>query len=213
MAAHGFSDEHLSDGWRRLRAATEIRTDVRARATSPDRRVAIDSFENRWFPLAKAALQHRHPQVHDFLFLNLPQKTGDEVALTVATFVRRVRQLERGVPELPEAAVARALLAERGLLEETLGEVEILITSLEMLEPMAPASTSREQQRVADEQLWAWYLEWSTVARLAVTDRRYLRALGFGRRGSKATDDEEEPSSGIPAAGSVVGSAAAKAVG
>ena len=27
--------------------------------------------------------------------------------------------------------------------------------------------------------MWAWYLEWSTIARRAITDRRLLRQLGF----------------------------------
>jgi hypothetical protein len=27
--------------------------------------------------------------------------------------------------------------------------------------------------------LWGWYLEWSAIARVAVRDRRLLRALGF----------------------------------
>lgn len=45
----------------------------------------------------------------------------------------------------------------------------------------------------AEEKLWAWYLEWSTIARTAITDRRLLKMLGFLRSsGAKAEEEELE---------------------
>jgi hypothetical protein len=38
--------------------------------------------------------------------------------------------------------------------------------------------------------MWSWYLEWSTLARVAISDRRLLRSLGF-RRSARADGGEE----------------------
>jgi hypothetical protein len=41
--------------------------------------------------------------------------------------------------------------------------------------------------------MWAWYLEWSTIARQVITDRKLLRSMGFLRKdGRDATADEVE---------------------
>ena len=37
----------------------------------------------------------------------------------------------------------------------------------------------RKARKAAEEAMWAWYLEWSTIARHAISDRNLLRALGF----------------------------------
>lgn len=44
----------------------------------------------------------------------------------------------------------------------------------------------------AEDALWSWYLEWSTIARTVITDRRLLRRLGFLRvvRGANGTEEE-----------------------
>jgi hypothetical protein len=59
---------------------------------------------------------------------------------------------------------------------------------------VAPGETSSPEQRRAalaraEAAVWAWYLEWSQIARVAVTQRASLRELGLlsVRRGE---DDE-----------------------
>jgi hypothetical protein len=87
----------------------------------------VDDWENLWFPVAKAALGHRYPEVERHLFLNLVQTDGPEVVLTVATFVRRLEALpEQG----DEAAAARALLERRGLTSEVVGEAKALLSDI-----------------------------------------------------------------------------------
>lgn len=44
--------------------------------------------------------------------------------------------------------------------------------------------------------MWNWYLEWGEMARIAISDRRLLRQLGFlgpkrGARNVEAGEDEE----------------------
>jgi hypothetical protein len=73
-------------------------------------------------------------------------------------------------------------------------------------------ATSTVIDQAADEaaeaELWAWYLEWSTIARTVVTNRRHLRALGFlqNARGEiveapleEEPTEDDEPASPAPA--------------
>lgn len=48
------------------------------------------------------------------------------------------------------------------------------------------------RQQAAEEALWAWYLEWGGIARLVVSDRRALRAMGFLSRRRAGGDEAEE---------------------
>ena len=52
--------------------------------------------------------------------------------------------------------------------------------------------------------MWAWYLEWSKIARVAIKNRALLRQLGFlsARRG------EEEEETETPGTGTGTGTAA-----
>jgi hypothetical protein len=69
---------------------------------------------------------------------------------------------------------------------------------------------TRRQREQAERALWDWYLEWGGIARVCITDRRLLRALGFlspGRPGRSVGDDagaaESTPPSPLPAAAPV----------
>jgi hypothetical protein len=48
---------------------------------------------------------------------------------------------------------------------------------------------SKEEQDAeterAEAEMWAWYQEWGTIARMAVSDRSLLRLLGIGRPGRR----------------------------
>lgn len=51
------------------------------------------------------------------------------------------------------------------------------------------APVSIVEREAAEKSMWSWYLEWSTIARVAIKERYILRALGFRR---KQTADEAE---------------------
>ncbi len=179
LAPHGFQVADLEEGWSLLRRASETRLDVVPVPSAPAGVYEeLDAFENKWFPICKAALDRSYPKVSERVFLNLRQTSGLEVSVSVSTFVRRVRDLEQGGSG--DDSAARDLLARRGLSEAVLGAAEGLLKSLEV-EPRAPAVPSPNPQDVlaAEEAMWAWYLEWSIIARQAVHDRRLLRSLGF----------------------------------
>ena len=53
------------------------------------------------------------------------------------------------------------------------------------------SATDTTARLKAERDLWSWYLEWSRIARVAVTRRASLRQLGFVAPRVDPTDDEE----------------------
>jgi hypothetical protein len=160
-------------------------------------------------------LQRHYPRVADQLFLNLSQTEGAEVVVSVGTFIERMAQMAEGAePYGPEGPEARALLARRGLTAERVAEAEAQLDQLGTIrEQLQPQPTAEEQEQ-AGRELWAWYLEWSSIARAAIRDRRLLRTLGFlqSRRSSASDvedgddalvdeDDSDEPDAPVAAPG------------
>jgi len=198
MMRYGFSQKHLDVGWDGLRDVTRVRLGKQKTIRDPQAIVVLDKFENVWFVVSKATLQHRYPQVHDALFRNLKQSGGDSVALTVMTFLLRLREMEAGEGEYGEDGPrARDELRARGLTDEIVAEAQSHVESLtEWTEPDEEETDTSKEQEESEERMWAWYLEWSSIARVALTDRRLLRSLGYlsTKKGSRGGDDLDEDS-------------------
>ena len=61
------------------------------------------------------------------------------------------------------------------------------------------AAPTEEDLAAAEADLWAWYKEWSGIARVVVTERNLLRKMGFlgtrrasGEEGDEAADEDLE---------------------
>jgi len=156
----------------------------------------LDAWENQWFPIAQAALERRFPAVHARFFLNLTQTEGPEVAITVRTFVDRYDELGAGDAKYgAEAKKAQELLISRGVTVAVITEAKDLLSKLSRVaEPAEGVSPDQQEAELekAEADMWAWYIEWSKIARIAVKQRALLKQLGFlvARRG---TDEEDEP--------------------
>jgi hypothetical protein len=213
LAAHGFSQADWEEGWQKLQAAAGRWLPPGPDAAGhPSIIPELDAWENRWFPVAEAALRHRHPAVADKVFLNLGQASGLAVVITVSTFVQRLRALEQEAT----ASEALALLRKRGLTEQVLGHAETLLDGLGDVAPsslIADAYAAELARREpAEAALWAWYLEWAKIARNTIHDRNLLRVLGVVRPSAKSdplpeTDEDPPldpplpaPASSVPAA-------------
>jgi hypothetical protein len=191
LAAYGFDDHQLDEGWRLLRNVTGGRLGAVGR-NDPALITQLDEWENRWFVVADATLRRHNPAVADAVFLNLSRTTGPEVIVSVSTFIDRLDALGDG----EDAKAARARLAQRGLNEAVLAEARTLLgalTTVQVEEPTGPLDEAG--MLAAEEELWGWYLEWSAIARMAIPDRRMLALLGFTRttaRSSAAEETEED---------------------
>ena len=204
LARYGFTQAELDQGWKYLRQVVGEKLDVTAPTSAdPAALGELDRWENRWFPIASATLGHNYPKVYERVFRNLIQTEGMEVIVSVGTFLGRLKELDKSDDE---SRAARSLLEKRGLTAPVVAQAETLLKALHTVQP-APAvdiEAARKAQAVAEDAMWAWYLEWSTIARTAISDSRLLRSLGFGRpvrRGAAAEDDTDTDGNDTPPAG------------
>jgi len=191
LAAYGFSQEDLDEGWALLRAVTGERLSVTPIPAPPDPALldVLDGWENKWLEIAEATLRRNFADVRDEVFLNLSRTSGRDVVISVDTFVTRVEALENGTQRHKEA---RALLEKRGLTQATIQEAKDLLAKLGTITPLELPKLDPVKAKEAEDALWAWYLEWSAIARSAIHDPRLLRALGFLRTTSKGGVDAED---------------------
>ncbi|WP_437743783.1 hypothetical protein WMF39_01530 [Sorangium sp. So ce1504] len=138
------------------------------------------------------------------MFRNLAQTEDAAVLVSVGTFVERweklARSKEKGGPDA-QGDEARKMLTKRGLTKTVVDEAKELLARAGRLEPTAedpPATATDEDFDTAEQELWDWYLEWSTIVQTAIKDRRLLRELGFRRasasRAAPASEDANEES-------------------
>ncbi len=201
LAKFGFDAEDLAKGWQLLSALTRGRLDGAAAPVDASLVDRIDAWENVWFPVADATLASNAPEAHAFVFHNLSQTSGPAVIVSVGTLVQRIEKLEsavsRGGLGGPGHA-ARQLLVKRGLTDDVLGDVKTLLETVTMPEDVAEPDIDTDASDEAERALWAWYLEWSAIARVAIKDRRLLRRCGF-LKSDKSAPDETPPAKPVTA--------------
>lgn len=195
LAPHGFSQKVLDEGWARLQRLTSDRLQLSSTLVDPRLLGALDAWENRWYPIIEVVLRTNFPDVHAKVFQNLSQTEGSEVLLSVRTLLDRLETIEKPADEGglgKKGRDARKLLEERGAGERTFSEARELIAQIGSIAEPPPGSIDAEAAKAAEEGLWSWYLEWSGIARVAIRDRRMLRALGFLRTVRKPSGEEED---------------------
>lgn len=185
LQRYGFDQAALDEGWTLLRQTATVQLDAPPRQLTREDVERLDAWENLWFPIAGAVLQRHHREVHATVFHKLRQTYGNEVVLSVGTFVTRIDALAgSGHGE------ALATLARHGLTEEVLAEARDLLTGVMQPPPVERAEDDDPAVAAAAQQaMWAYYLLWSAIARSTISDRRLLRKLGFLR---KQRDGEED---------------------
>jgi hypothetical protein len=210
LGQHGFKQEDLDEGWDLLRKITRTRLDVLVEDApiDPDALRALDDWENKWFAIAQATLKRRALKVHDWLFRNLSQTEGVAVIVSVGTFVERWEQLEKAEKDggLGSAGKeAKKILDSRGLTKETIHAAKALLKKLGQVDgPLPDLEKSAAEEGTfegAEKALWAWYIEWSKIARTAIKQRPLLRQLGFlrvttGGKEEEVPDEEPEDETG-----------------
>ena len=194
LTSSGFTQADFDEGWALLRGLKEVRLAKLPAPANPRTLADLDTWENRWFGIAKATLARHHPAIHDKVFLNLAQASGVDVITSVSTFLTRLGEL--GQSSDADAQAARTLLATRGLTVDVVADAQRLLDELGTIRQPPPPSTEDPAAIAAREAaLWAWYLEWSRIAQSQITDRNVLRQLGFlgpARRPGGGTSDEPD---------------------
>jgi hypothetical protein len=200
LQAHGFDDADLAEGWSNLQAVCGGRLGAPiVQRLDPEALRSLDAWENRWFPIVRATLEHRFPKLAEKVFANLAQTEGLAVVVSVSTLIERIDAL---AAEGDEGRRASELLAKRGLTAAELADVRAQLERMRTIPDTAPAAFDEARAAelgAAEKRLWDWYLEWSQIARQSVHSRQLLRELGF-LQGVGGNDDHEEPVETAPAA-------------
>lgn len=191
LAAHGFTKADVAEGWALLQRTTRSDLDL-GPAPAFDKRSerGLKAWESTWFPIVKATLARRSPKAAEWLFL---EGNEDAHALGVKVFLTRWDKLGMSGREGlgAEGRRVKALLRERGLTDDVIAEARVWFTpgakALGAVADDAPGAFAD-----AEKELWAWYVEWSTIARASITDARLLRALGFRARGAGSDDEASD---------------------
>lgn len=195
LTGYGFKQEDMEEGWSLINALGKGKLAVLPNGPRDmETLLKLDAWENQWFPIAQAALDRRFPALSARFFLNLTQTEGPEVAITVRNFVDRYDDLAAGNDKYgPEAKRAQDLLTQRGVTPAIIKEAKDMLTKLtHVAEPAEPVSVEEQEAALeaAELAMWAWYIEWSKVARIAIKQRPLLRQLGF--LSVKRVGEEEE---------------------
>ena len=127
--------------------------------------------------------------------------------LGISLLIERLAELDKATDQTSKDA--RALLTSRGVTDAVLNQAKGYLTeaTIPAEETVTPAEEINAAIEEAETALWAWYLEWSKIARVAVKDGRLLARLGFGGRGRGGKEEEEEAET-TPVAGAPGGGAA-----
>lgn len=224
LQTRGYTDAEHAHGWSLLHAIDPSIGRPALASTQSDAAVReafaqIDAWDNENLPIADAALSHRAPEAHAFLFANdLAPAEGAESVRVVTTFLDRVDALEahakgddakpskkaaRGdeTPTAPPLTKAQAraaveVLTARGIHEaERKRAREWLSVLSKGVSPQddGPSAASAAERQAALEALYRWLNEWSTIARKVITRRDHLIALGIAtKKTSKKTSAKKD---------------------
>jgi hypothetical protein len=139
-------------------------------------------------------LKRHHPEVHAKVFLNLSQTQGNQVVVSVGTLVERI-------DALPATGQGEALatLIRHGVTNQVLDDARGMLAQLRLSPPVEEPPEGDEPviDPAAEDAMWSYYLQWSVIARRAISDRRLLRQLGF-LRSQRGGDDEASPGNEAP---------------
>ncbi len=201
----GFTEVELREGAQLLAAALNGRLDeTPSKESKVSLRKELKRFAREWLSVVRHALERHYPEVADRLLAGLTWTEGADTANLVTILLQRLEEMDDATGVYGEAGPrARAVLAARGLTAEVVAEITSTLHTLgefngteDELESAQP--DPRAELRKAEEAAWAWYREWSGIARAVITDKGALYKLGFGRkpRGLAAADEGESSSDG-----------------
>jgi hypothetical protein len=174
LAEAGYDQAVAEEGWALVHTHADARLGIRALLSSDDLEL-LDALENRSFPIVKAALARHFPEVHDEVFLNLPRASGRDLIVTVKLFIERIEVAYGG----PDGGAVAELLATRGFTSDVVAEAKSLLARLTTLAETSDGVQVAVDLEATEAAMWAWYLEWSAIARALIDARGQLRRLGF----------------------------------
>jgi hypothetical protein len=192
LAPYGLTQQELEIAAQLVREATEPQLRKSSYdGVSPALLDELDVIDNQWFPIIKYVLTRHSQEIADWTLLNLAQTTGIDLIVSLSTLFSRVGALADGTSPFGKQGVeAFHTLQARGLTDEVLAHIKQLLSSVTQFNSNQPGFDEAAQEQAVDK-LWAWYLEWSGIARTVIKNRTVLRRLGFLRRATVASLEDD----------------------
>jgi hypothetical protein len=154
----------------------------------------LDAWDEPNFAVIRAVLENHHADIVEFLFENLSPKQGPEAVVGVSTLLDRLDALEsapeRKATRKADHAVLETLAA-RGYSKEERARLRGLVDLTQTVVVTKPISDEEREKTLG--RLYAWYNEWSSIARLALTRRDHQIAVGIAKRRKAKKKGEAEP--------------------
>lgn len=194
----GLTSKTLEHGWDLFLKASEARLNlaVSKPATESKALTELDGFEDRWIPVAKIVLESQYPAIAETLFAELSLTDSKSTEVSVAIFLDRLEAMAEGAePFGKDGPVAREYLRTRGLTDEIVAGALAERDKMQAVEDTTatgPGAEDAKAAEAAEAAMWAFYLEWSALARHAIKDGNLLRILGFKKRSGGQTPKAPE---------------------
>lgn len=196
LAQRGFTLEDLADGRSRLMAVltptpSPDASKKQEAMAEDDAKVAravkaVDDLDEGHYAIAQRTLVVDFPAQYKALFTNLTASTGHEAVAGWRTFLTRIDTLRKSKDPTDKAALER--LAKRGLHETELKRIEKLVVIAEGAKTEVFTLDGTEDEEVSPARLAslvalrAWFMEWLTVAKVEVKQKRLRILLGISKR-------------------------------
>ncbi|MCC6554459.1 MAG: hypothetical protein IT372_15885 [Polyangiaceae bacterium] len=214
LAKRGYTDAVHEQGWMLVLRASGYRAPGKGAAPATPAATqaiaAIDAWDEPTFRVAQAALLAGFPEQAAFVFEDLEAQKGVAAVVSVTTFLDRLDGLESGedraaTRDADHAALAK--LAARGIDADERRRLRDLLAvaqgsptaddSPPSIKPDPKAEADRRQARI---DLYAFYNEWSEIARADIKRRDHLIQLGLAKRkvGKKKAAKKDEPKKDEP---------------
>lgn len=179
LATKGYGPKAHEHVWTRLKKLGELPAAPAAAGLSDKAvRAAIielDAWDEPNYDILRAVLESRFPAFRDSLFQDLEPKQGSEAVYGISTLLDRLDALETGAN--PDAPAILELLSERSYTPAERARLRGLVQTATTFAASQPVSDT-ERTTILTE-LYAWYKEWSTIAKRIITRRQHLIALGL----------------------------------
>lgn len=200
LAKRGYTEATHEQGWTLLLAAGGYRQPTSALPEADGEAVAalaeIDAWDEPNFRVARAALG-TSPEQLAFVFEGLDAASGPGAIVSVSMFLDRLDALRTGkgrAGSKKEDHAALDKLAERGISEVECKRLRKLVETakrgISEAHATAPAEPPKNvaQRRAAKAALYAFFAEWSEIARADIKRRDHLIQLGLAKRKSPKRD-------------------------
>lgn len=185
LAGRGYSEAQHELAWGHLKKLAVFPAGTTPTLDKPvrDAVIEIDAWDEPNFAVIRAVLENHHPEVVSFLFDNLSAKQGPEAVVGVSMLLDRLDALDSS----PDRKATRkadhaslATLASRGYTTEERARLRGLVDLTQTVVVTKPISDEEREKTLG--RLYAWYNEWSTIARLVLTRRDHQIAVGIAKR-------------------------------